>query len=188
MSEPYFVSRKEVDKQYRPRGYGLSPGLQRARAPFRTKNTITGLAIGSFVVGVWAYSISAVKQDTFEDLDDEAKALLAARLAAEDEKAKEKEKVGVATTSTGTVGVAASGVGVVGAAVGTGAGVNPGSSSRSRESVLVSSTPGPVRGLLASQLSKRFPSILDPQTGSLVWGAPPVDRIGRLGDKNDRPQ
>ena len=116
---------------------------------------------------------------------------MAARLAAEDEKA--KEKVGVATTAStsagaGTVGVAGRVVGVGAAGTGVGAGVNPGSSSRSRESVLVSSTPGPVRGLLASQLSKRFPSVLDPQTGSLVWGAPPVDRIGRLGDKNDRPQ
>ncbi|KAL5530334.1 hypothetical protein ACEPAF_6591 [Sanghuangporus sanghuang] len=79
----HWISRKETDKQYRPKGYGLSPGLQRARAPFRTRNTITGLAIGAFVVGVWAYSISAVKQDTFEDLDEEAKELLAARMADE---------------------------------------------------------------------------------------------------------
>ena len=112
---------------------------------------------------------------------------MAARLAAEDEKAKEKEKVGVATTASTSTGAGVN-AGVGAAVVGTGAGVNPGSSSPSRESVLVSSTPGPVRGLLASQLSKRFPSILDPQTGSFVWGAPPVDRIGRLGDKNDRPQ
>ena len=110
-----WVSRKEVDKQYRPKGYvstihthtsssslkkshssflctytqGLSPGLQRARAPFRTRNAITGVAIGAFVFGVWAYSISAVKQDTFEDLDDEAKELLAARMA--DERIRKQE-------------------------------------------------------------------------------------------------
>ncbi|KAL5487959.1 hypothetical protein ACEPAI_6067 [Sanghuangporus weigelae] len=94
----HWISRKETDKQYRPKGYGLSPGLQRARAPFRTRNTITGLAIGAFVVGVWAYSISAVKQDTFEDLDEEAKELLAARMA--DERIRGQTKAETANLSS----------------------------------------------------------------------------------------
>lgn len=38
-------------------------------------NLITGTAIAAFVVGVWAYSISAVKQDTFDDVDNQARAL-----------------------------------------------------------------------------------------------------------------
>ena len=41
---------------------------------------MTGIAIASFAVGVWAYSIRAVKQDTFEDVDEEARALVAARM------------------------------------------------------------------------------------------------------------
>lgn len=53
----------------------MSPGLQRARAPYRLKNAITGLILGAFGVGVWAYSISAVKQDVFDDVDEVAREL-----------------------------------------------------------------------------------------------------------------
>ena len=60
---------------------GLSPGLQRARAPFRTRNAITGSLIGLFVAGVYVYSIRAVQQDNFQELDEEAKALLQARMS-----------------------------------------------------------------------------------------------------------
>ena len=57
----------------------MSPGLRRARAPFRFRNALTGVALGAFAVGIWAYSISAVKQDVFDDIDDEARALQAGR-------------------------------------------------------------------------------------------------------------
>jgi cytochrome c oxidase assembly factor 3 len=53
----------------------MSPGLKRAREPYRLRNAITGLALGAFAVGIWAYSISAVKQDVFDDVDEEARAL-----------------------------------------------------------------------------------------------------------------
>ncbi|KAJ3504656.1 hypothetical protein NLJ89_g7826 [Agrocybe chaxingu] len=53
----------------------MSPGLLRAREPYRLKNAILGLTLGAFAVGVWAYSISAVKQDVFDDVDAEAEAL-----------------------------------------------------------------------------------------------------------------
>jgi cytochrome c oxidase assembly factor 3 len=53
----------------------MSPGLKRARAPFRVRNAITGTLIAAFAVTVWAYSISAVKQDNFDDVDEEARAL-----------------------------------------------------------------------------------------------------------------
>lgn len=53
----------------------MSPGLVRARRQFFVPNLITGTAIAAFAIGVWAYSISAVKQDTFDDVDDQAKAL-----------------------------------------------------------------------------------------------------------------
>lgn len=48
---------------------GISPSLQRARRPFAVRNAITGVVIGAFVTSVWAYSISAVKQDNFDDVD-----------------------------------------------------------------------------------------------------------------------
>lgn len=59
----------------------MSPGLRRAREPFRIRNALTGIALGVFAVGIWAYSISAVKQDVFDDIDDEARALQAGRPA-----------------------------------------------------------------------------------------------------------
>lgn len=55
----------------------MSPGLQRAREPFRLRNALTGLVLTGFAVGVWAYSIGAVKQDAFDDVDEEARALMA---------------------------------------------------------------------------------------------------------------
>ncbi|XP_018554012.1 cytochrome c oxidase assembly factor 3 homolog, mitochondrial [Lates calcarifer] len=40
----------------------------------RTRNLLTGLAIGAFVVGVFSYTIMSVKQEKIiEELDDEAK-------------------------------------------------------------------------------------------------------------------
>lgn len=53
----------------------MSPGLLRARAPFRTKNAVTGLILGAFTIGVYSYSIRAVKQERFDDIDEEARAL-----------------------------------------------------------------------------------------------------------------
>jgi cytochrome c oxidase assembly factor 3, fungi type len=57
----------------------MSPGMLRAREPFRVKNAVTGVLLAAFGVGVWAYSIRAVKQDVFDDVDEEARALATAR-------------------------------------------------------------------------------------------------------------
>ena len=48
----------------------MSPGLKRAREPFRIRNAVVGVGLFAFAVGVWAYSISAVKQDVFDDVDE----------------------------------------------------------------------------------------------------------------------
>ena len=53
----------------------MPASLLRARRPFLFRNVVTGIAIASFGVGVWAYSISAVKQDVFDDVDEQARAL-----------------------------------------------------------------------------------------------------------------
>jgi cytochrome c oxidase assembly factor 3 len=45
------------------------------------RNAITGLTLAAFGVGVWAYSISAVKQDVFDDVDEEARGLAASGVA-----------------------------------------------------------------------------------------------------------
>ncbi|KAJ3490726.1 hypothetical protein NLI96_g1206 [Meripilus lineatus] len=76
MADPY-ISRKDVNSSYRPKSNVMSPGLQRARAPFRFRNALTGGILASFAVGVWAYSLSAVAQDDFSDVDEEAKAISA---------------------------------------------------------------------------------------------------------------
>jgi len=57
----------------------MSPAMKRAREPFRVKNAITGVLLAAFGVGMWAYSIRSVKQDNFDDVDEEAKSLAAAR-------------------------------------------------------------------------------------------------------------
>ena len=111
----------------------MSQGLMRAREPYRVKNLITGLAISSFAVGVWLYSIRAVKQDNFDDVDEEARAMVRAGVKDVDVT---DDKIGtITTTVSGEVQVKAV-------------------------------------GLLA-----RF----DPKRKTIVWGAPPVDSIGRIG-------
>lgn len=74
MADPY-VDRKAVNASYRPKSSQMSPGLRRARAPFFLRNAVTGVVLASFAVGVWAYSIGAVKQDDFTDVDEEARSL-----------------------------------------------------------------------------------------------------------------
>lgn len=160
---------------------GISPGLQRARAPFRTRNAITGLVISAFVFSVWAYSISAVKQDTFDDLDEEARGLLASRKQAE---LAQQQQQGQRTTpgvisfrdtsppkmkKLKTADVAAL-TGQTELAAAMAAGENK-------------SGRGEPKGALARELAKRYPGVLDPTAGTLVWGAPSVDRIGKMGDR-----
>jgi len=143
----------------------MSPGLLRARAPFKVRNAITGVTIAVLVVGVWAYSIAAVKQDSFADVDEEARILAASGStqnikSIEDE---EKAKAGVITpahtllTST--------------------------SASQMQSQHPVTATPGLTprpKGILVPLLERYYPRLLDPTNRTLVWGAPPVDRIGRL--------
>ncbi|CAI9625411.1 hypothetical protein GT037_010624 [Alternaria burnsii] len=45
-----------------------SPALLRARAPYLIKNTITGAAICTLVIGIYTYTINAISQDEFEDV------------------------------------------------------------------------------------------------------------------------
>ncbi|XP_037649061.1 cytochrome c oxidase assembly factor 3 homolog, mitochondrial [Sebastes umbrosus] len=48
--------------------------LKRSAARLRSRNLLTGLGIGAFVVGMFSYTILSVKQERImEELDDEAK-------------------------------------------------------------------------------------------------------------------
>ncbi|KAF8975512.1 hypothetical protein BGZ46_009062 [Entomortierella lignicola] len=53
---------------YYEQGFKRSPALERAAAPFRVRNAITGAGIVVFCVSVYAYSIMAVRQDDFSDI------------------------------------------------------------------------------------------------------------------------
>lgn len=134
----------------------MSPGLQRARAPFRFRNAITGLVLAGFGVSVWAYSISAVKQDDFSDVDEEARALMrTGPTFVEEVKVPVMDQAkAVATQATSSVPV----------------------------EVKAATVPSIRRGLLVPILERRFPRLLDPSRKTLIWGAPPVDNIGRLRD------
>jgi len=159
MADEQYISKKAVAASYRPRSYVMSPGLQRARAPFRFRNAITGLILAGFGVGVWAYSISAVKQDDFSDVDEEAKALM--RAGTSGAAAGEEVKVpGLDEAKVGATQI-------------------PSSTPMEATAVATISRP---RGVLVPTLERRFPRLLDPSRKTLIWGAPPVDNIGRLSD------
>ncbi|KAG2184368.1 hypothetical protein INT43_000277 [Umbelopsis isabellina] len=51
------------------KGYGFTPALQRTRKPFQARNLLTLGALLTFVGGVYSYSILAVKQDDFSDIE-----------------------------------------------------------------------------------------------------------------------
>ncbi|KAK5467614.1 hypothetical protein LTS15_000587 [Exophiala xenobiotica] len=48
--------------------YRTGAALNRARRPYLFKNMVTGVAIFSFAIGVFAFTLRAVGQDRFEDV------------------------------------------------------------------------------------------------------------------------
>jgi len=53
---------------YYDKNYKQSAALIRARRPYLVKNMVTGAAIFAFTIGVYAFTIRAVAQDEFEDV------------------------------------------------------------------------------------------------------------------------
>ncbi|KAK3341241.1 hypothetical protein B0T25DRAFT_573644 [Lasiosphaeria hispida] len=53
---------------YYDRNRRQSPALIRARRPYLVKNTLLGASILALTVGIYAYTISVVGQDEFEDV------------------------------------------------------------------------------------------------------------------------
>jgi len=148
----------------------MSPGLQRAREPYRVKNALLGLTLGAFAVGVWAYSINAVKQDVFDDVDEEVAALSAGgSMSRSIPGGSIGEQVPSQPAASSASTVSAEVAGALSEAAGIRAGI-------SRHSV---------RGVLPP-LEKRFPGLfkLDPERKTLVWGATPVDNMGKIGDRS----
>ena len=133
---------------------GMSPGLLRAREQYTVKNALTGTAIAAFIIGVYFYSIQAVKQETFEDVDEEARAMFAEnrRLAGEAKEAAIAKATATSPTAVVPEKLAAT------------------PSSTARIGVL-------------SPVLERVPGLLDPQRRTLIWGAPSVDNVGRISDR-----
>lgn len=52
---------------YKP-DYTQSAALIRARRPYLFRNTITGVCIASFAIGVFAFTLRAVGQERFDDV------------------------------------------------------------------------------------------------------------------------
>jgi len=161
MADPY-ISRREARASWRPYNALMSPGMRRAREPFRVRNAITGTLIAAFAVGVWAYSISAVKQDVFDDIDEEALAMRGERMKQLDGQAAERKLAEEATRGIALAGVPA----------------EQGATPTIRAASVTA--PARARGLLPPLVEDRFPRLLDPQNKTLVWGAPPVDNVGKM--------
>ena len=147
----------------------MSPGLQRAREPYRVKNALLGLALGAFAVGVWAYSISAVKQDVFDDVDEEVAAISAgskSRTPTHGASSVDKNEQVSSTAPASSVPTVSA---QVSDALAEAAGI--------RARVLRH------RGILPL-VEKHLPGLLDPERKTLVWGAAPVDNMGKMGDRS----
>ena len=175
MDQQSYADRRETQKSYRPKAGTMSPGLKRAREPYRVKNAIVGLGLGAFAVGVWAYSISAVKQDVFDDVDEEAKALASVSSTPSPTSPTGATSTMSASRAALTTTIAPPpGAAVVATSPGTLGTTNIIIS----EPLPPASTPSTIqpRGILG----KYFPRLLDPQTKTWVSGAPPVDNIGKV--------
>ncbi|KAJ7167819.1 hypothetical protein C8R46DRAFT_950948 [Mycena filopes] len=160
-----YVNRDEAKASYWKNGR-MSTGLLRARRQYRTKNALVGGTVLAFVVGVFWYSMAAVKQEVYDDMDDDARdrAISEARrgaLSVEDEK-----RAMVAAASHANT---------------------PKLNERARNIQIPPPATGETpqrRGVLVTLLDGRFPWLLDPTRKTLIWGAPPVDKIGRVDDKS----
>ncbi|KAJ7724732.1 hypothetical protein DFH07DRAFT_783207 [Mycena maculata] len=141
----------------------MSPGLLRARRRFRTRNALVGVVLLTFVVGVFSYSMAAVKQDTFDDLDDAVKdkAIMDAKRAAlsvEDEKRAMRAAAAFANAPAASADPK------------LGDGARNTTASPLQESP-VSDTPPRSGGVLAS-------------LKNMVWGAPSGDKTGSAEDRS----
>lgn len=134
----------------------MSPGLLRARAPFRLQNALTGLVLAGFATAVWAYSIRAVKQDDFSDVDEEAREMMNVGAEGQNASLSASPLIEVASGRGTSLGPDLAGVHIQ-------------SQSQSRP-----------RGVLAPMLDRAFPRLLDPTRKTLVWGAPPIGDLGRV--------
>ncbi|KAL0253892.1 hypothetical protein I308_101270 [Cryptococcus tetragattii IND107] len=170
---------KEVDRTYHPKGYGMSPSLKRARKPFILTNVLIGGTIVAFALGVYAYSISAVQQDDFSDVED--------LLPPVEERSKIRSIEDEAREQRAFQSLAS--------VLPTSRNLPPATSTPASPSKAIPEVPFPEAGVADSKATsswgiKRLGDVewirkrgwVDDKGNVLVWGAPDVDRIGRVGD------
>ncbi|BGP13797.1 hypothetical protein JCM10213_006371 [Rhodosporidiobolus nylandii] len=157
------MNNRAAKATYHPGGYGVSEGLKRARKPFFTRNLITGGLISVFAFSVYLYSIRAVAQDDFADLAEPVSEEQRRSVRSIEEEKRYKEAL-LADKLSATAPAAAAGVveAVNPAQAAPVAAVAPG-----RTGVLHL-----VKGVFGGRGAD----------SRLVWGAPNVDRVGRIGE------
>ena len=143
----------------------MSPGLKRAREPYRFKNAVSGLILGGIGVGIWAYSISAVKQDVFDDVDEEARELRESGVTLRSLEDEERDRKAAAARAH----------------------IEKLNLEKIVENVPLPPVVNPTarRGLLAEILDAWHPTVLDPKRKTVVWGAPSVDKIGTMKESSE---
>ncbi|GAA5905076.1 uncharacterized protein JCM6883_004958 [Sporobolomyces salmoneus] len=146
------ISTREAKQSYHPKGYGVSEGLKRARAPFRTRNAIVGLGLSGFMFSVYLYSIRAVAQDDFADLQPPTEEQRRNTISIEEERRNREALKGQ------TLDIA--------------------SPSRSTPLDVPAQSPSLHTGILG-RLRGTFGG--KGTESQIVYNAPPVDNIGRIG-------
>lgn len=183
------VSNRAARQTYHPNGHGVSEGLLRARKPFRTTNAFTGALIAGFALSVYFYSIRAVAQDDFSDIaapsESERRGVRSledeARLRDELKKDRSlfKSGAGAATGPTPAQLEAEQASRTLDRMGGAGARAGP-TSELDRD---VARAKGAVERSGMTLWERMAGSFGGKGTDSaIVYGAPPVDRLGRIGD------
>jgi len=117
------------------------------------------LTLGAFAIAIWAYSINAVRQDVFDDVDEEARAM-----STTPETKSDRGVVHISPEATGSRTISPPLI----------------ANSVILEEVAKAETQSMSKRGVLHHLDKRFPWLLDPERKTLVWGAPPVDNFGKI--------
>ncbi|KAI4528158.1 hypothetical protein K525DRAFT_216474 [Schizophyllum commune Loenen D] len=181
---PKYADPREVAQSYRPRPGVMSPGLKRARAPYLVRNALVGTALACFIMGVYAYSLYAVRQDKFEDLDEEARELSAAGVLAQRTTLEDKHRSSPGPLATSAALEQKSAVTPVSApAPAPASGTEIANAAAGKTANPAALAAGEPRGILSKYLADRYPRLFDPSRKTVVFGAPSVDSPGRISSR-----
>ncbi|KAL1743117.1 aspartyl protease-domain-containing protein [Schizophyllum fasciatum] len=177
---PKYADPREVAQSYRPQPGVMSPGLRRARAPYLVRNALVGTALACFIMGVYAYSLYAVRQDKFDDLDEEARELSAAGVLAQRTTLEDKQRSSPLASAAAAAALDQKpGLGAATPTSAAGAELAHAAAGRTADPAGLAEP----RGVLAKYLADRYPTLFDPSRKTVVFGAPSVDNPGRISTR-----